>query len=107
MNKEKYKSIVVDIDTYKFIKSQACEDERAISKTLKHYFIQGVESEVDECNLDSKLVMGGTPRLHRLLQDLRWYRDNSGTKEDKKYVLNKDEQNAINMVIVALADTIE
>lgn len=107
MNKEKYKSVVVDVDTYELIKALALEDERAITKTLKNYFIKGIESEADECNLDSELVAGGTPRLKRLLEDMRWYRDNTSSKLDKTYILSKDEQNALNTVIVALADTIE
>jgi hypothetical protein len=107
MNKEKYKSVVVDLETYEFIRGQAHENERAISKTLKQYFFKGIEAEAEECNLDSKMVKGGTPRLHRLLEDMRWYRDNTSTKLDKKYILNKNEQNALNLVIVALADTIE
>jgi hypothetical protein len=107
MNKDKYKSVVVDVETYEFIKGLAHQDERAISKTLKNYFFKGVEMEADECNLDSKLVAGGTPRLKRLLEDMRWYRDNTSTKADKKYILDKQEQNALNLIIVALADTIE
>ena len=107
MNKEKYKSVVVDVETYEFIKGTAHQDERAISKTLKNYFFKGVGAESDECNLDSKLVTGGTPRLERLLEDLRWYRDNTSSNLTKQYILNKEEQTALNLVIVALADTIE
>ena len=107
MNKNKYKSVVVDIETYEFIKGLAEEDERAITKTLKNYFFKGVEAEGEECNLDSKLVEGGTPRMQRLLEDLRWYRDNTSSNLTKQYILNKEEQNALNLVIVALADTIE
>jgi hypothetical protein len=107
MNTKKYKSVVVDIETYEFIKGLAFEDERAITKTLKNYFFKGVEAEGEECNLDCKLKEGGTPRLVRLLEDLRWYRDNTSSNLTKQYVLNKEEQSALNLVIVALADTIE
>ena len=107
MNTKKYKSVVIDIDTYKFIKELSKVDDRAVSKTLKKYFFKGVEEETAECNLDSQLNVGGTPRLHRLLKDLRWYRDNTSSNLTKKYALNKEEQNALNVVIVALADTIE
>lgn len=107
MDKQKYKSVVVDLKTYEFIKAQAHNDERAISKTLKQYYFRGIEAEADECNLDSRLNGGGTPRLKRLLEDMRWYRDNTSTRLDKKYILDKNEQNALNLVIVALADTVE
>mgnify|MGYP000144077372 CR=1 FL=1 len=107
MNTNKYKSVVVDIDTYEFIKGMAAEDERAITKTLKNYFYKGVEAEGEECNLDCKLKDGGTPRMERLLEDLRWYRENTSANLEKQYCLDKKEQIALNLVIVALADTIE
>ena len=107
MNKEKYKSVVVDVDTYTFIKELSKVDDRAVTATLRKYFYKGVEAEGEECNLDSKLKDGGTPRMQRLLEDLQWYRDNTSSNLTKQYILNKEEQNALNLVIVALADTIE
>jgi hypothetical protein len=107
MNISKYKSVVVDLETYDFIKGLAFEDERTINKTLKQYFFKGVESEAEECNLDSELKEGGTPRMHRLLGDLRWYRENASTKLDKKWIVDKEEFKALDLIIAALADSIE
>ena len=107
MNTKKYKSIVVDVETYEYIKGQALEDDRAMTKTLKKYFFKGIEAECDECNLDSLLKVGGTPRMYRLLQDLRWYQLNSDNTGDKQFIKNDDERKAVAVVIAALADTLE
>lgn len=111
MDATKFKSVVIDSELHELISHVAEEQDRTISGTLKRLVNRALETESNEVNIDSVLVSGGTPRLKRLLEDLRWYRDNAeaidGTETGKKFIIDSKEINALKIIIEALADTIE
>lgn len=106
MNTEKYKSIVVTKETYELLKNLSENNDRAISKELKRMIDYAMDMECYESNLDSERNSGGTYRLDRLLGDLKWFREYSANTPDrtKKYILDKEEIKAIDLLIKTIFD---
>ena len=106
MNTNKYKSVVVDRDTYDIISNLSDKTEKSIASTVRKYIHEGLSSEAEEVNLDCELRAGGTARLKRLLGDLEWFRIHAGVfrndKElkstEKKYIIDAEESRALDIV---------
>jgi len=107
MNKEKYKSVIINKELHELLTNLAEKEDRTIVGTMKRLVKLGLDAECEYANLDCELITGGTPRLRRLLEDLRWYKANSSITPNLKYIINNEEARAIDTVIEALSDTIE
>ena len=110
MNTKKYKSVVVNRETYEIISNLAEKTDRSISGTILRLITNGMSAEAEEANIDSELVGGGTPRLKRLVGDLEWFRTHAGMflniKEPKKkrYIIDVEESRALDVTLATVFD---
>ena len=109
MNNKKYKSVVVDKDTYDLINAMADEQDRSKSATLKRLVEGYCGYECDEVNIDTRRKSGGTNRLLRMIEDLKYLKENSTQdpeRNPKEWIISKDEEKSLDILIDTVQDIV-